>query len=83
MLGKKYINDVFVPLCCLRESWQILLVLFELVDYTEFIMKSFFFQFVLTATGSRAEDVIDSRRKMWRGAGLGRLPIFYASDTIS
>ncbi|KAK9286923.1 hypothetical protein L1049_015330 [Liquidambar formosana] len=39
--------------------------------------------FVLTATGSEAEQVISSQRRKWRGAGLGRLPIFYAADTMS
>ncbi|KAK9167678.1 hypothetical protein Scep_002869 [Stephania cephalantha] len=47
------------------------------------VMAVLFPLFVLTATGSRTEDVINSRRRTWQGAGLGRLPIFYASDTLS
>lgn len=41
------------------------------------------FQFVLTATASGAEEVLSSRRRKWRGAGLWRLPIFYLADTLS
>lgn len=41
------------------------------------------FQFVLTATGSGAEEIISLKRRQWKGAGLGRLPIFCAADTLS
>lgn len=41
------------------------------------------FQFVLTASVSGAEEVISSRKRTWKGAGLGRLPIFYVADTLS
>ncbi|XP_044491122.1 protein EI24 homolog isoform X1 [Mangifera indica] len=47
------------------------------------VMAILFPLFVLTATGSRAEDYISLRRREWKGAGLGRLPIFYAADTLS
>ncbi|KAJ9687553.1 hypothetical protein PVL29_016157 [Vitis rotundifolia] len=47
------------------------------------VMAILFPLFVLTATGSEAEQVIDSRRRKWKGAGLGRLPIFYAADALS
>jgi len=40
-------------------------------------------QFVLAATGSGAEQLIFSQRRKWKGVGLGRLPIFYAADTLS
>ncbi|XP_034200261.1 protein EI24 homolog isoform X2 [Prunus dulcis] len=39
--------------------------------------------FVLTATGSEAEQVISSQRTKWEVAGFGRLPIFNAADTLS
>ncbi|KAF8404221.1 hypothetical protein HHK36_009103 [Tetracentron sinense] len=47
------------------------------------VMAILFPLFVLTATGSEAEQVIASQRRKWIGAGLGRLPIFYAADTLS
>lgn len=43
----------------------------------------FVFQFVLTATASGAEEVISSKRRSWKGAGFGRLPIFYVADALS
>ncbi|KAI3445607.1 hypothetical protein Pfo_002272 [Paulownia fortunei] len=39
--------------------------------------------FVLTATGSEADKVIASQRKKWKGAGLGRIPIFVSADYLS
>ncbi|MCL7037848.1 hypothetical protein MKW94_023490 [Papaver nudicaule] len=39
--------------------------------------------FVLTATGSESDQVIYRQRRKWMGAGLGRLPIFYAADRFS
>ncbi|XP_038681528.1 protein EI24 homolog isoform X2 [Tripterygium wilfordii] len=39
--------------------------------------------FVLTATSSGAENFISSKRRGPGGARLGRLPIFYAADTLS
>ncbi|XP_042501695.1 protein EI24 homolog [Macadamia integrifolia] len=39
--------------------------------------------FVVIATGSEADHIMDCNRRTWRGAGLGRLPIFYAADTLS
>ncbi|GAV61210.1 EI24 domain-containing protein [Cephalotus follicularis] len=47
------------------------------------VMAILFPLFVLTATGSGAEEVISSQRRKLRGTGLGRLPIFYAADTLS
>lgn len=38
--------------------------------------------FVLTATASGAEEVISSKRRSWKGAGFGRLPIFYVADAL-
>ncbi|KAL6964428.1 hypothetical protein U1Q18_035483 [Sarracenia purpurea var. burkii] len=47
------------------------------------VMAILFPLFVLTATGSDADKLITSQRKKWKGAGLGRLPIFYAADYFS
>lgn len=41
------------------------------------------FQFVLTATGSEADKIVSLPRTKWRGAGLGRVPIFYGADYVS
>ncbi|KAG7032380.1 Protein EI24-like protein, partial [Cucurbita argyrosperma subsp. argyrosperma] len=47
------------------------------------VMAILFPLFVLTATGSVAEKDIYSQRTTWKCAGLGRLPIFYAANTLS
>ncbi|KAF2293883.1 hypothetical protein GH714_005413 [Hevea brasiliensis] len=47
------------------------------------VMAVLFPLFVLTATSSGAEQLVSSQRRKWKGAGLGRLPIFYAADTLS
>lgn len=47
------------------------------------VMAILFPLFVLAATGSGAEQLIFSQRRKWKGVGLGRLPIFYAADTLS
>ncbi|KAF8019345.1 hypothetical protein BT93_G0118 [Corymbia citriodora subsp. variegata] len=47
------------------------------------VMAILFPLFVLTATSSRAEQAIFSKGRKERDAGLGRLPIFYAADTLS
>ncbi|XP_041012736.1 protein EI24 homolog isoform X2 [Juglans microcarpa x Juglans regia] len=47
------------------------------------VMAILFPLFVLSATGSRAEQDISFQNTKWRAAGLGRLPIFYAADTLS
>ncbi|KAG8368825.1 hypothetical protein BUALT_Bualt15G0087100 [Buddleja alternifolia] len=39
--------------------------------------------FVLTATGSEVDKVVTSQRKKWKGAGLGRIPIFVSADYLS
>ncbi|KAL3843679.1 hypothetical protein ACJIZ3_001082 [Penstemon smallii] len=39
--------------------------------------------FVLTATGSEADKVVGSERNKWKGAGLGRIPIFVSADYLS
>ncbi|KAI5661607.1 hypothetical protein M9H77_20930 [Catharanthus roseus] len=39
--------------------------------------------FVLTATGSEADKIIALPRRKWKGAGLGRVPIFCAADYLS
>lgn len=40
------------------------------------------FQFVLTATGTEAEQVISTQRRRFTGAQLGKVPVFYAADTL-
>lgn len=64
-------------------------VLFDFV-YANFILKVILnvsnycaFQFVLTATGSEADKIVSLPRTKWRGAGLGRVPIFYGANCIS
>ncbi|GAB2229707.1 hypothetical protein Droror1_Dr00013959 [Drosera rotundifolia] len=47
------------------------------------VMATLFPLFVLTGTSSEFDKVMNSKRKMWRGAGLGRVPIFYVADTFS
>lgn len=40
--------------------------------------------FVLTATGSAAEQVISNQKRKWGDTeALGRLPVFFAADTLS
>ncbi|XVE94133.1 hypothetical protein REPUB_Repub01dG0255100 [Reevesia pubescens] len=46
------------------------------------VMAILFPLFVLTATGTEAEQVISTQRRKWSGAELGRLPVFYAADTL-
>lgn len=53
----------------------------RLVSYG--VMAILFPLFVLTATASEADQVTGTQRKFWKGAGLGRLPMFYAADTLS
>ncbi|XP_074296509.1 protein EI24 homolog isoform X1 [Silene latifolia] len=47
------------------------------------VMATLFPLFVLTATGSDADHLIRSPKKQWLGAGLARVPIFCAADTLS
>ncbi|CAN8236403.1 unnamed protein product [Cochlearia groenlandica] len=47
------------------------------------LMAILFPLFVLTATGSGPEKAVMAPRRTWKCAGLGRLPIFYAADTLS
>ncbi|GAB2279082.1 hypothetical protein Dimus_039325 [Dionaea muscipula] len=47
------------------------------------VMATLFPLFVLTATSSEADQLVNSKRKIWRGAELGRVPIFYIADTFS
>ncbi|XP_010681782.2 protein EI24 homolog isoform X1 [Beta vulgaris subsp. vulgaris] len=47
------------------------------------VMATLFPLFVLTATGSDADNLVTSPRKQWLGAGLGRVPIFCGADTVS
>ncbi|KAF6147888.1 hypothetical protein GIB67_014468 [Kingdonia uniflora] len=63
--------------CSPLVSYGVMAILFPLY------YDKYDFQFVLTATGSKVEQVISSQRRTRRGAGLGRLPIFYAADTLS
>lgn len=60
----------------------VLAVLFfsPLVSYG--VMAILFPLFVLTATGTEAEQVISTQRRRWNGAELGKLPVFYAVDTL-
>lgn len=53
----------------------------RLVSYG--VMAILFPLFVLTAAGSQAEQVIDSIRGAWSGGGPGKVPIFYAANTLS
>ncbi|XP_065872183.1 protein EI24 homolog isoform X2 [Euphorbia lathyris] len=53
----------------------------SLVSYG--VMAILFPLFVLTATSTGAEQDIFLQRMKWKGVGLGRLPIFYAADTVS
>ncbi|XVF45874.1 hypothetical protein PTKIN_Ptkin02bG0242500 [Pterospermum kingtungense] len=46
------------------------------------VMAILFPLFVLTATGTEAEQVISTQRRRWNGAELGKLPVFYAADTL-
>ncbi|KAJ4966304.1 hypothetical protein NE237_018153 [Protea cynaroides] len=46
------------------------------------VMATLFPLFVVTATSSEADQAMSSNRRTWSG-GLGRLPIFYAADTLS
>nr|GME13493.1 protein EI24 homolog isoform X1 [Ipomoea batatas]GME17007.1 protein EI24 homolog isoform X1 [Ipomoea batatas]GME17009.1 protein EI24 homolog isoform X1 [Ipomoea batatas] len=47
------------------------------------VMAILFPLFVLTATGSEADKIVSLPRTKWRGAGLGRVPIFYGADYVS
>lgn len=47
------------------------------------VMAILFPLFVLTATGTREEVVIDSQRRSWRSGGLRKLPIFYVADNLA
>ncbi|KAK7246892.1 hypothetical protein RIF29_41762 [Crotalaria pallida] len=47
------------------------------------IMAILFPLFVLTATGSKAEQEISFDKSKWRDAGMERLPIFYLADKVS
>ncbi|XP_073028845.1 protein EI24 homolog isoform X2 [Primulina eburnea] len=47
------------------------------------VMATLYPLFVLTATGSEADKVIASQRKKWKGAGLGRVPIFVSANYLS
>lgn len=47
------------------------------------ILTCCIFQFVLTATGSKAEQEISFEKSKWRAAQMERLPIFYVADKVS
>ncbi|KAJ1385689.1 Etoposide-induced protein 2.4 [Sesbania bispinosa] len=47
------------------------------------IMAILFPLFVLTATGSEAEQEISFEKHKWKAAGVERLPIFYVADNVS
>lgn len=47
------------------------------------IMAILFPLFVLTATGSEAEQQISLDKTKWRAAGVERLPIFYVANNVS
>lgn len=48
------------------------------------VMAILFPLFVLTATGSAAEQVISTQKQKWSNTDeLGRLPVFFAADTLS
>ncbi|XVE67441.1 hypothetical protein DITRI_Ditri08aG0161200 [Diplodiscus trichospermus] len=46
------------------------------------VMAILFPLFVLTAASTEAEQVISTQKRKWSGAELGRLPVFYAVDTL-
>ncbi|XVF00605.1 hypothetical protein REPUB_Repub04eG0015000 [Reevesia pubescens] len=46
------------------------------------VMAILFPLFVLTATVTKAEQVISTQRRRWNGEELGKLPVFYAVDTL-
>eukprot|EP00268_Persea_americana_P059766 TRINITY_DN7379_c1_g1_i2.p1 TRINITY_DN7379_c1_g1~~TRINITY_DN7379_c1_g1_i2.p1 ORF type:complete len:342 (-),score=28.27 TRINITY_DN7379_c1_g1_i2:214-1239(-) len=46
------------------------------------VMALLFPLFVLTATGTQEEQVIDYQRRSWRIRGLQKLPIFYVADKL-
>ena len=67
---------ILFPLVCLDPFfWFFFLKIFD-------GLNMHVFQFVLTATGTEAEQVISTQRRKWNGAELGRLPVFYAVDTL-
>ncbi|XP_006339960.2 protein EI24 homolog [Solanum tuberosum] len=47
------------------------------------VMAMLFPLFVLTATGSEADKIVALPRRKWRGAELGRVPIFFIADYMS
>ncbi|XP_060194526.1 protein EI24 homolog isoform X3 [Lycium barbarum] len=47
------------------------------------VMAILFPLFVLTATGSEADKIVALPRRKWKGAGLGRVPIFFIADYMS
>ncbi|KAK1267675.1 hypothetical protein QJS04_geneDACA009178 [Acorus gramineus] len=47
------------------------------------VMAILFPLFVLTATGTQAEKVINHQQRSWNGCRLGKLPIFYAANNFS
>ncbi|XP_049364094.1 protein EI24 homolog isoform X1 [Solanum verrucosum] len=47
------------------------------------VMAMLFPLFVLTATGSEADKIVALPRRKWRGAELGRVPIFFVADYMS
>ncbi|KAL2460526.1 Protein EI24-like protein [Abeliophyllum distichum] len=53
----------------------------SLVSYG--VMAILYPLFVMTATGTEADKVITFQRKKWKGAGLGRIPIFVSADYLS
>lgn len=76
---------ILFPLVCLYPFFVL-----WMIDYKNLIFSFLnigwsnmhVFQFVLTATGTEAEQVISTQRRRWNGAELGKLPVFYAVDTL-
>ena len=60
----------------------LVIIKFNSLSWTLVGLNMHVFQFVLTATGTEAEQVISTQRRSWSGAELGKLPVFYAVDTL-
>ncbi|KAH9685296.1 protein EI24-like [Citrus sinensis] len=64
-------------------AYGVMAILYPLVQLDNFLSlfnRHFHFFFFKVAG---AEEVISSKRRSWKGAGFGRLPIFYVADALS
>lgn len=93
ILGR--MNSLFyVVSVCFKNVWHILLFLVFTTLWTRTFFTAFGFstaniidlcslQFVLTATGTQVEQVIDSQKSSWRIRRLQKLPVFYAANKLA